>query len=90
MLRRRRASTIVVSTSLQAYDSTNLHYLSAGFDNTQSGEYSIALYQYDANGNAIDHLAVNVNVTLEPASLMLLGTGLFSVGAFPRASRSAS
>ena len=65
----------------------------ASFDPTVSGDYTFAIGQYDQSGNEVNLVAIDVQsgvvATPEPASMMLMGTGLLGLGGFVRRRRKA-
>jgi hypothetical protein len=79
------------------FDSSNSGYINGiipGFFNPSApGEYTIRLEQHNADDNnaLVDAVAINVDVesTPEPASLVLIGTGLVGVAMISRRRRSA-
>ena len=56
----------------------------AAFDPTVNGDYTFAIGQYDQSGNEVNLVAIDVQsgvvATPEPASMVLMATGLFAVG----------
>lgn len=56
----------------------------ASFDPTVSGDYTFAIGQYDGEGNEVNLVAIDVQAgvvaTPEPASMVLMASGLFAVG----------
>ena len=61
------------------------------FDYNAAGVYSFGLVQFDPDGNIVEasEVSMNVNVTPEPATMVLLGTGLLGIfGVISRRRRS--
>lgn len=69
------------------FDSSNQGFV-PGFDPFAVGTYTIQLEQYAATGALESTVAINVDVTStvtpEPASVVLMGAGLFAVGGLVR------
>ena len=65
------------------YDSSNLGYL-PGFDPFAAGIYTIRLDEYAVTGALVNTVSINVDVastvTPEPASIVLMATGLIALG----------
>ena len=60
------------------------------FDYNAPGVYSFDLAQIDEYGHTVADVAMNVNVTPEPATLVLLGTGLLGIAGVVRRRRRSS